>query len=103
MLRKSRKTTGNDNEWIEKARMVNEQYIRCPDCGSQIPFDPYALVRGDRFACPKCPNVSIGMDLGIRDTVKTALDKMQKLKKQMGKRDPNAPFGTPGLKRNDTF
>ncbi len=78
--------------------MMNEQYFRCPDCGTQIPFDPHALVRGERFACPTCPHVSIGMDLESRDTVKTTLDQMQKLKQQIGKRGPNGPSGTPWTK-----
>jgi|GEM_PF-565844 len=68
--------------------MVNEQYIRCPDCGSQIPFDPYALVRGERFSCPKCPAVSIGISSGSRDIVKDALEELEHLKKSIGKTRP---------------
>lgn len=65
--------------------MINEQYISCPDCGSKIPFDPYALVRGERFACPKCPAVSIGIDQESRDTVKNTLDELETLKKNIRK------------------
>lgn len=68
--------------------MANEQYIRCPDCGSQIPFDPYALVRGASFACPQCPAVSIGIDQGSREIVKQTLDELDKLKKTMGEMRP---------------
>lgn len=71
--------------------MVNEQYIRCPDCGSQIPFDPYALVRGERFACPQCPAVSIGLDPGSREIVKNSLQKLESLKKDIGKTRPEQP------------
>ncbi len=65
--------------------MVNEQYINCPICNSQIPFDPYALIRGATFSCPKCPSVSIGIDQGSRDVVKNALDELDALKKNIGK------------------
>ena len=63
--------------------MANVQSIRCPVCGSQIPFDPYALVRGESFACPTCPDVSIGLDQGSRDIVKNTLDQLDSLKKKL--------------------
>ena len=68
--------------------MLSEQFIRCPDCGSQIVFDPYALVRGERFACPKCP-ASIGLAPGSRDIVKNTLDELATLKKDLGKTRPD--------------
>jgi predicted RNA-binding Zn-ribbon protein involved in translation (DUF1610 family) len=71
--------------------MVNQLYIRCPDCGSQIPFDPYALVRGERFACPQCPAVSIGLDQGSREIVKKSLHELESLKKNIGKMRPEQP------------
>lgn len=64
--------------------MKNAQYICCPDCGSQILFDPYALVRGTMFSCPTCPNVSIGLDQGSQDIVKKSLDDLDRLKKNTG-------------------
>jgi hypothetical protein len=57
--------------------MANAQYLICPVCGSKIPFDPYALVRGERFDCPNCPDVSIGLDSGSRDIVKKTLDELE--------------------------
>ncbi|AOY81808.1 hypothetical protein BJP36_19720 [Moorena producens JHB] len=71
--------------------MVNEQYIRCPDCGSQIPFDPYALARGERFACPQCPALSIGIDPSSQEIVNNTLNELENLKKSIGKRMPDSP------------
>ncbi|NEN88128.1 MAG: hypothetical protein F6K48_04025 [Okeania sp. SIO3H1] len=70
--------------------MANEQFIRCPNCGAQIMFDPYALVRGERFACPKCAAV-IGLDPGSRDIVKNTLEELETLKKNLGKTKPDQP------------
>lgn len=71
--------------------MPNEQYIRCPDCGTPIPFDPRALVRGDRFACPQCLNVSIGIDSGSRRKVEETLDELQNVKRKLGRSRPDRP------------
>ena len=70
--------------------MENQQYISCPDCGSKIPFDPYALVRGARFKCPQC-SVSIGLDPGSQNIVEDTLDKFETLKKNIGKMNPEQP------------
>ncbi len=67
--------------------MASAPYIRCPDCNTEIPFDPYELVRGTKFACPKC-SVAIGIDQSSRDTVKDALDKLGELKREAGRGDP---------------
>ena len=64
--------------------MESSQYIRCPDCNTQIPFDPHELIRGTRFGCPNC-SVSIGIERGSRETVKNALDKLGELKRDIGK------------------
>ena len=71
--------------------MVNQQYINCPDCGSPIPFDPYALVKGQRFSCPKCLDVSIGLASESRDVVKESLDKLESLKKDLSTKNPDQP------------
>jgi hypothetical protein len=71
--------------------MANVQYIRCPVCGSQIPFDPYALIRGERFVCPTCPDVSIGIDQGSRGIVKKTLEELENLKKNLGNTSPEGP------------
>jgi hypothetical protein len=60
--------------------MQKSLYLTCPICGAQIPFDPHALIRGERFACPSCPDVSIGLDEGSRDRVKTTLHKLDRLR-----------------------
>lgn len=71
--------------------MTNVQYITCPDCGARIPFDPLELVRGVQFACPQCPDVSIGLHPGSRDKVKSTLDELTKLREDLGK--PKRPPG----------
>ena len=63
--------------------MANQQqYIPCPDCGSKIFFEPYELIKGAKFACPKCCVVSIGLDQGSVDTVKNSLEQFEKFKKK---------------------
>ena len=71
--------------------MENQQYISCPDCGSKILFDPYELVRGARFLCPQCPSVSIGLDPSSQNIVENTLDKLESLKKNLGKMSPEQP------------
>ena len=71
--------------------MVNIQYINCPVCGSQIPFDPYRLVRGERFSCPTCPDVSIGLHQESREVVKKSLDELENLKNNIGKMGSEEP------------
>jgi predicted RNA-binding Zn-ribbon protein involved in translation (DUF1610 family) len=67
--------------------MANQQYLSCPDCGSQIPFDPYALLTGASFSCPECPSVSIGLDRGSWGVVNKSLNEFEKLKQTVGKND----------------
>ena len=62
----------------------SSQYISCPDCSTRIPFDPQELIKGTRFGCPNC-SISIGIERGSRETVKDALDKLEELKREVGK------------------
>ncbi len=64
--------------------MENQQYLNCPDCGSKIPFDPYALVKGASFMCPRCPSISIGLAPGSREIVENTLNKFEMMKKKAG-------------------
>jgi predicted RNA-binding Zn-ribbon protein involved in translation (DUF1610 family) len=83
--------------------MAAIQYIACPVCGSQIPFDPYALVRGESFSCPNCPDVAIGLSMESRDLVKKSLDEFENLKKKVMTTKPDEPdhFWSSGVKHDD--
>lgn len=34
--------------------MIKDQYIPCPVCQTNIPFDTNELIRGRKFSCPQC-------------------------------------------------
>ncbi|MEM8641072.1 MAG: hypothetical protein AAGG51_20005 [Cyanobacteria bacterium P01_G01_bin.54] len=71
--------------------MVDQQYIPCPDCDSQIPFDPYVMLSGEQFSCPECPSVSIGIAPESREIVRNSLDELENLKKQLANMKPEQP------------
>jgi transcription initiation factor IIE alpha subunit len=61
---------------------MQEQFIPCPVCQTQIPFSARALLQGVSFSCPKCfASVSIAHE--SMDTVQQAMKEFESLKKNM--------------------
>lgn len=69
---------------------MNQSFISCPDCSTQIAFEPLALVRGERFGCPGCGQVSIGLDVGSRQLVQETMDELKNVKQSLLKQPENA-------------
>jgi transcription initiation factor IIE alpha subunit len=59
--------------------MINEQKIPCPVCSTQIPFEVNSLLRGEKFACPKCHSIVAIAQESIQET-KKVVEQYEKLK-----------------------
>jgi len=64
--------------------MSTQQQIPCPDCGTPIYFDPYALVTGQQFKCSGCQAV-ISLAMDSRSQVQEAMQKFDTMKQDLMK------------------
>ena len=64
--------------------MSNVQTLPCPmpDCGADIPFNPYELLKGTQFVCPGC-QASIGLAPESRGLVRESMEKFEALKEEL--------------------
>jgi phage FluMu protein Com len=60
--------------------------IRCPLCGTPIPVDTDALIKGVGFQCPKCQSV-INLCSNSAPTLKGAMETLERLKCGEGNKD----------------
>jgi competence CoiA-like predicted nuclease len=60
--------------------MIEEQpqTLSCPVCGTQVLFTVGGLLRGERFACPKCDSV-ISLSAGSKELLEHAVVQFDKL------------------------
>lgn len=63
---------------------MTENFIPCPACSTQIPFDPKQLLLGKKVSCPSC-DVEIGLSADSNPIVEDALEQFNKLKDENSK------------------
>jgi Transcription initiation factor IIE, alpha subunit len=56
-------------------RKQGNSFIPCPDCKTNIPFDPLLLLKGVEFTCPTCKSM-IGLATESVPQVQSALNKL---------------------------
>ena len=65
--------------------MTNQQQMPCPTCKQPIYFDPYGLIKGEKFQCGTCfAVVSIAAD--SLKTAQEAMQEFKELKQSMGQK-----------------
>lgn len=60
---------------------MSQQTIPCPDCQTNILFDPKLLVMGHSFQCSGC-QATISLSPDSTSVVKDALQKLDEIKQQ---------------------
>jgi phage FluMu protein Com len=60
--------------------------IRCPLCGTPIPVETDALIKGVGFQCPKCQSV-ISLCSNSAPVFKGAMETLERLKRDGGYKD----------------
>jgi len=72
--------------------MNNQLSMPCPDCNTNIFFNPQMLLQGAQFSCPKC-YASIGLAAESKQVVQESLEKFEKMKTDVLKStDENPQF-----------
>ena len=73
--------------------MQYQQTLPCPtpNCGTQIPFDTYELLKGTQFVCPKC-HVSVGLAHESRDLVRESMKKFEVMRRDLLKKKNDSSF-----------
>jgi len=58
---------------------MTEQSLPCPNCNTNIPFDPKQLLMGVQYSCPNC-DTKIALSQEPGQTAQDTLNKFEKLK-----------------------
>lgn len=61
-----------------------EQYIKCPNCKTNILFDVNTLLQGASFACSGC-NAKIKLSGESKEVVSESIEKFKSIKAQTSK------------------
>ena len=65
---------------------MTTQSIPCPQCQNKIYLDVQKLLQGSQFKCPEC-DAAIGLSKESQPIVQESLEKLDKLRKDLDKKD----------------
>ena len=63
---------------------MNQQFIPCPTCKTQIEFNVFQLLQGMHYVCPSCHSM-ISLSMESKPVVENAIKNLENIKKNSDK------------------